>query len=425
MEILSGADPEAYAIVRRERLRQTNDIVLIASENHCSAAVLEATGSVLTDKYAEGYPRKRYYGGCEHVDEAEELAIDRAKQLFGAEHVNVQPHAGAMANMAAYAALLNPGDRVLAMNLSHGGHLTHGGSFNFSGKLYEFEWYGVDLHSQQIDYDAVARQTERFRPKLLVAGASAYPRFFDFPRLREIANSVGARFMFDMAHIAGLVAAGVHPDPIPYADVVTTTTHKTLRGPRGGLILCKEELAKPINSAVFPYMQGGPFMHQILAKAVAFGEALQPSFKLYARQIITNAAALAEQLQHKSFRLVTGGTDNHLMILDFRDTELTGKIAQGALESIGLVTNKNLVPYDTRNSVHTSGLRIGTPAATTRGMTTTEMREIADWISVRLQNCESESIQRSLLADVRSLTEKFPVPGILSGSEKLTSAGAS
>ncbi|GAC1446072.1 MAG: serine hydroxymethyltransferase [Chloroflexota bacterium] len=334
MGILSQADPEANAIIGRERDRQSRDIVLIASENHCSAAVLEATGSVLTDKYAEGYPGKRYYGGCEHVDEAEELAITRAKQLFGAEHVNVQPHAGAMANMAAYAALLQPGDRILAMNLSHGGHLTHGGGFNFSGKLYEFEWYGVDPHTEQIDYDALARQAEQFRPKLLVAGASAYPRFFDFPRLRTIADSVGARFMFDMAHIAGLVAAGVHPDPIPFADVVTTTTHKTLRGPRGGLILCKAELGKAINSAVFPYMQGGPFMHQILAKAVAFGEALKPSFKEYAKQIVTNASTLADRLQNDSFRLVTGGTDNHLMILDFRDTELTGKVAQAALESV-------------------------------------------------------------------------------------------
>ena len=292
MTALSQTDPLAFAIVEREQRRQSEDIVLIASENHCSAAVMEATGSVLTDKYAEGYPHKRYYGGCEYVDEAEELAIVRVKELFGAEHANVQPHAGAMANMAAYAAMLTPGDRVLAMNLNHGGHLTHGGGFNFSGKLYEFAWYGVDEFTGRIDYDVLQQQALEFRPKLLVAGASAYPRFFDFARLRAIADSVGARFMFDMAHVAGLIAGGVHPSPIPYADVVTSTTHKTLRGPRGGLILSRAELAKAVNSAVFPYMQGGPFMHQILAKAVAFGEALQPAFARYSQQIVANATTL-------------------------------------------------------------------------------------------------------------------------------------
>jgi glycine hydroxymethyltransferase len=316
-----------------------------------------------------------------------------------------------MANMAAYMAVLELGDRVLAMDLSHGGHLTHGGSFNFSGKLYAFEWYGVDEHTQTIDYDALADHAVRFRPKLLVAGASAYPRHFDFPRLREIADSVGARFMFDMAHVAGLIAGGVHPSPVPYADIVTSTTHKTLRGPRGGLILCKEELAKPINSAVFPGVQGGPFMHLILAKAVAFGEALQPQFRQYAGQVVANARTLADRLTERGFRLVSGGTDNHLMLLDLRDREITGRQAQRALESVNLVANKNLVPFDTRSSVHTSGLRLGTPAATTRGMDITEMRQIADWIAARLERPEDEELQRSLRGQILAMTSRFPVPG--------------
>jgi glycine hydroxymethyltransferase len=412
MASLAQQDPAAAAIVERELLRQSQNIVLIASENHCSPAVLEATGSVLTDKYAEGYPGRRYYGGCEHVDEAEELAIERVKALFGAEHANVQPHAGAMANMAAYAALLEPGDAVLAMNLSHGGHLTHGGSFNFSGKLYRFEWYGVDQRTQQIDYEALAVQTSGLRPKLLVAGASAYPRVIDFPRLRNIADSVGAWLMVDMAHIAGLIAGGVHPSPLPYADVVTSTTHKTLRGPRGGLILCRRDLAKKIDSAVFPYMQGGPFMHQILAKAVAFGEALEPSFKEYSGQIVANAVALAARLKERGLHLVTGGTDNHLMVLDFRGTDLTGRVAQAALESVLLVANKNLVPFDERSSVHTSGLRIGTPAATTRGMREPEMRLIADWIATRLAAPDSDELGRQIRSEILQLTGAFPVPGI-------------
>lgn len=412
MTALSQADPDAYAIVERETERQSDNIVLIASENHASRAVMEATGSILTDKYAEGYPHKRYYGGCEYVDEAEELAIDRGKRLFGAEHVNVQPHAGAMANMGAYAAVLDPGDRVLAMNLSHGGHLTHGGGFNFSGKLYEFAWYGVGEHTGTIDYDALAQQALEFRPKLLVAGASAYSRFFDFERLRAIADSVGARFMFDMAHIAGLVAGGVHPSPVPYADIVTSTTHKTLRGPRGGLILCREDLAKKINSGVFPYMQGGPFMHQILAKAVAFGEALRPEFKTYAQQVVDNAARLADRLKGAGFRVVSGGTDNHLFVLDFRGTEITGKKAQEALESVGLVTNKNLVPFDTRNSVQTSGIRVGTPASTTRGMTEKEMDQIAAWICERLTSPDDSAVEGRIAAEVRDLTSHFPIPAV-------------
>lgn len=412
MATLSGSDPSAFEIVLHERRRQSDDIVLIASENHCSPAVLEATGSILTDKYAEGYPGRRYYGGCENVDDAEELAVSRAKELFGAEHVNVQPHAGAMANMAAYAAVLDPGDRVLAMNLNHGGHLTHGGAFNFSGKLYDFQWYGVDPDSEQIDYEALAKQTREFRPKLLVTGASAYPRLFDFPRLREIADSVGARLMFDMAHVAGLIAGGVHPDPVPYADIVTSTTHKTLRGPRGGLILCRQDLARSVNSAVFPYMQGGPFMHLILAKAVAFGEALRPSFREYAGQIVRNAAAMAEALQRNGYRLISGGTDNHLMVVDFRETELTGKQAESALESVGLVANKNLVPFDTRKPAQTSGLRLGTPAPTTRGMTEREMYLIAGWISRRLASPEDDTLGSELRQEVLALTTRFPVPGI-------------
>lgn len=412
MATLSQQDPDAYQIVLRERLRQTNDIVLIASENHCSPAVLEATGSILTDKYAEGYPGKRYYGGCEHVDEAEDLARDRVKRLFGAEHANVQPHAGAMANMAAYAAVLQPGDPVLAMNLSHGGHLTHGGGFNFSGKLYHFDWYGLDEETQQIDYDAMERQAKEFKPKLLVAGASAYPRLFDFPRLRAIADSVGALFMFDMAHVAGLVAGGVHPNPLPYADIVTSTTHKTLRGPRGGLILCRSDLAKKIDSAVFPYLQGGPFMHQILAKAVAFGEALQPDFREYAKQVVRNAAELGAELQSRGFRLVSGGTDNHLMLLDLRETDMSGRDAQAALESVNLVTNKNLVPFDTRTSVHTSGIRIGTPAATTRGMREAEMHRIGEWIAARLNARNDDAVQRDVQGEVLSMVRRFPIPAL-------------
>jgi glycine hydroxymethyltransferase len=409
MSMLSQSDPDAFAIAGREQRRQSEDIVLIASENHSSLAVMEATGSVLTDKYAEGYPHKRYYGGCEFADEAEELALSRVKQLFGAEHANVQPHAGAMANMAAYAALLAPGDRVLAMNLNHGGHLTHGGGFNFSGKLYEFAWYGVDESTGRIDYDALQGQALAFRPKLLVAGASAYPRFFDFVRLRTIADSVGASFMFDMAHVAGLIAGGVHPSPVPYADVVTSTTHKTLRGPRGGVILSTAELAKSINSAVFPYMQGGPFMHQILAKAVAFGEALQPEFREYSRQITSNASALAARLQENGYALLSGGTDNHLMVMDFREKDITGRMAQEALESVGLVANKNLVPFDTRSPTQTSGLRLGTPAATTRGMREGEMRQIADWIAERLSAPADEALQRRIRAEVTTLTDRFPL----------------
>jgi glycine hydroxymethyltransferase len=408
---LSTVDPEAEAIIRREERRQTEKIVLIASENHTSPAVLEATGSVLTDKYAEGYPGRRYYGGVEFVDQAEELAVERASRLFGSEHVNVQPHAGAMANMAAYRALLKPGDPVLAMSLSHGGHLTHGADFNFSGKMYDFAWYGVDQQTERLDYDAIEQQASEFQPKLLVAGASAYSRIFDFARLRAIADSVGAAFMFDMAHIAGLVAAGVHPSPVPFADVVTTTTHKTLRGPRGGLVLCREEYARKVDQAVFPYMQGGPFMHAILAKAVCFHEALQPSFVDYSRRVVDNARALASALQLRGFRIASGGTDNHLMLLDLRARNITGKDAQVALDEVNLSTNKNMMPFDPLPPTQTSGIRLGSPAATTRGMGPAEMESIADWIDRRL-SAPDETEAGAITSEVAALGARFPVPGI-------------
>jgi len=410
---LAQTDPEAHDIVCSEERRQTEKIVLIASENHTSRAVMEATGSVLTDKYAEGYPGRRYYGGVECVDRAEELALDRVLRLFGAEHANVQPHAGAMANMAAYRSLLKPGDRVLAMNLSHGGHLTHGASFNFSGKLYQFEWYGVDRDSEELDYDSIQRQAEDFRPRLLVAGASAYSRVFDFPRLRAIADSVDAKFLFDMAHIAGLVAGGVHPSPVPYADLVTSTTHKTLRGPRGGLILGREEYAKKVDQAVFPYMQGGPFMHAILAKAVCFHEALQPEFKDYARRVVDNARSLAAGLHDRGLRIISGGTDNHLMLVDLRTvTALNGMEAQVSLDNVHLSTNKNMLPFDPLPPTQTSGIRLGTPAATTRGMGASEMVRIAGWISQCLSAPGDEASAANIRYEVAAVTERFPVPGV-------------
>lgn len=409
---LSQEDPEAFDIVQAEGRRQLQKIVLIASENHTSAAVMEATGSVLTDKYAEGYPGRRYYGGVECVDRAENLARERGMRLFGAEHANVQPHAGAMANMAAYQALIRPGERVLAMNLSHGGHLTHGAEFNFSGKLYDFAWYGVDRETEELDYDAIQRQAEEFRPALLVAGASAYSRLFDFPRLRAIADGVGALFMFDMAHIAGLVAGGVHPSPVPFAEVVTSTTHKTLRGPRGGLILCREEYAKRIDQAVFPYMQGGPFMHAILAKAVCFGEALAPEFKDYSRRVVQNARSLAQALQGRGLRVVSGGTDNHLMLVDLRSTSLNGKEAQVGLDEVLLSTNKNMVPFDPLPPTKTSGIRLGTPAATTRGMGAEEMNLIAGWIYRSLVSPGDRVTAAAIREEIDGITGRFPVPGV-------------
>jgi glycine hydroxymethyltransferase len=412
--VLHNQDPELYEAIEAERLRQQEGIELIASENYVSPAVLAALGSVLTNKYAEGYPGRRYYGGCQAVDIAENLAIERAKQLFGADHANVQPHSGAQANSASYLALIQPGDTVLALKLDHGGHLTHGAAFNFSGKLYNFIHYGVHPQTEQLDYDDLAKMVLEHRPRLIVAGASAYPRWFDFPRLRQIADSVQAFLMMDMAHIAGLVAAKLHPDPVPYCDVVTTTTHKTLRGPRGGMILCKADLAKKIDSAVFPGTQGGPLMHVIAAKAVAFGEALRPEFKAYAQHILDNAQALAGAFQEEGLRLVSGGTDNHLMLLDLRSVngkqEISGKEAETILDHSGIHTNKNMIPYDPAKPTITSGIRLGTPCATTRGMGPAEMRQIASWICQVLRDPQNVDLQEDIRRQVSQLCARFPVP---------------
>jgi len=407
---LHAQDPELFSAIEQEWLRQQTGIELIASENYVSPAVLAALGSVLTNKYAEGYPGKRYYGGCEFVDIAEELAIKRVKQLFDAEHANVQPHSGAQANSAAYLALIQPGDTVLALKLAHGGHLTHGAAFNSSGKFYNFVQYGVHPETECIDYDELAALADEHKPKLIVAGASAYPRWFDFPRLRQIADSVGARLMMDMAHIAGLVAADLHPDPIPYCDVVTSTTHKTLRGPRGGLILSTEELAKKVDSAVFPGTQGGPLMHAIAAKAVAFGEALQPEFRAYSQRVLDNAKALAAALEDEGLRLVSGGTDNHLMLVDLRPVGATGKAAEKALDNAGIHTNKNMIPYDPEKPTISSGIRLGTPAVTTRGFGVDEMRQIAGWIGEIVRDTDNEALQARVHGEVRALCSRFPVP---------------
>jgi glycine hydroxymethyltransferase len=396
-------DAEVQEALDGELERQRTTIELIASENFTSPAVLAAQGSVLTNKYAEGYPGKRYYGGCEWVDKAEQLAIDRAKQLFGAEHANVQPHSGSQANEEAYAVLLEPGEKVLAMDLAHGGHLTHGAKFNFSGRTYDFVHYGVG-EDGYIDYDQVRDIALRERPKMVLAGASAYPRVFDFEKFREISDEVGAYFLTDMAHIAGLVAADVHPSPIPYCEVVTTTTHKTLRGARGGMILCREEFAKKVNSRVFPGMQGGPLMHAIAGKAVAFGEALQPEFKDYARQIVANCKALAEGLLEGGINLVSGGTDNHLILVDLKDSGVTGKELEESLEAIGVTCNKNMVPNDPEPPTVTSGVRLGTAAMTTRGLGEEEMREIAS-IIVATTRGETDGLRER----VRTLTDAFPL----------------
>ena len=410
--ILEATDPELLAAVRDERRRQQEQIELIASENYVSPAVLAAQGSVLTNKYAEGYPGHRYYGGCEFVDVAEELARERAKKLFGAEHANVQPHSGAQANGAAYLALLKPGDTVLAMKLDHGGHLTHGAKFNFSGQFYRFVHYGVSPETEMLDYDAIAALAETHKPRLILAGASAYPRFIDFPRLRAIADSVGAYLMVDMAHIAGLIAAGVHPSPIPYCDVVTSTTHKTLRGPRAGLILCKAEHARKIDKAVFPGLQGGPLMHIIAAKAVAFAEALKPEFKTYAQAIVDNAQTLASRLAEGGLRLVSGGTDNHLMLVDVRGVNITGQEAEEVLERVGITVNKNLIPFDPAPPRVTSGIRLGTPAVTSRGFRQAEMETIADCIVRALHYPDDEKLHRRLRQVTRDLCARFPVPGL-------------
>ncbi|MCF6093208.1 serine hydroxymethyltransferase [Microaerobacter geothermalis] len=407
MKQLQQQDPEIFKAIQLELGRQQEKIELIASENFVSEAVLEAMGTVLTNKYAEGYPGKRYYGGCEYVDIAENLARDRVKQLFGAEHANVQPHSGAQANMAVYFSVLKPGDTVLGMNLSHGGHLTHGSPVNFSGTLYHFVDYGVDRETQTINYDEVREMALHHQPKLIVAGASAYPRIIDFAKMREIADEVGAYLMVDMAHIAGLVAAGIHPSPVPHAHFVTSTTHKTLRGPRGGLILCKEEFAKAIDKAVFPGIQGGPLMHIIAAKAVAFGEALKPEFKDYAKKIVENSKALADALLERGFQLVSGGTDNHLILIDVRNLGLTGKTAEKLLDDVGITVNKNTIPFDPESPFVTSGIRIGTAAVTTRGMDKNAMTEIADLIQLTLKNPEDESAQTEARKRVKALCEKF------------------
>jgi RpiB/LacA/LacB family sugar-phosphate isomerase len=407
---LKTVDPEVAAAIHEEVRRQQENIELIASENFTSPAVLEATGSVLTNKYAEGYPKKRWYGGCENVDVVEQLAMDRAKQLFGAEHANVQPHCGSSANMAVYFAFLKPGDRILTMDLSHGGHLTHGNKVNFSGRFFEVIHYGVRRDDERIDYDQLAQMAGAHRPRMITVGASAYPRTIDFARMGEIAREVGALLLADIAHIAGLVAAGLHPSPVPHADFVTTTTHKTLRGPRGGLILCREKYAKEIDSQVFPGTQGGPLMHVIAAKAVCFQEALQPGFQNYQSQIVKNAAALAEGLRRNGFRLVSGGTDNHLMLVDVGAKNMTGKDCQIALDAAGITVNKNTIPFETRSPFQASGIRLGTPAVTTRGMREPEMAAIADMISEVLMDIQNVEAARAVRPRVRELTGRFPLP---------------
>ncbi len=407
---LANVDPEVSSAIEHERMRQQENIELIASENFVSPAVMEAQGSVLTNKYAEGYPKKRWYGGCENVDSIEQLAIDRAKKIFGAEHANVQPHSGSGANMAVYFAMLKPGDKMLTMDLSHGGHLTHGNKANFSGKFFEIVHYGVSQETERIDYEQLAAMAREHKPKMITVGASAYPRVIDFQRMGEIAREIGALLLADIAHIAGLVAAGIHPSPMEHADFVTTTTHKTLRGPRGGLILCKEKYAKEIDSQVFPGIQGGPLEHVIAAKAVCFQEALQPSFKAYQQQIVTNAAALAEGMKRNGFRLISGGTDNHLMLVDVGAKGITGKDSQIALDEAGITVNKNTIPNETRSPFQASGIRLGTPACTTRGMKETEMAAIADMISEVLMDIKNVETAHKVRNRVRELTAKFPLP---------------
>ncbi|MEJ2502210.1 MAG: serine hydroxymethyltransferase [Gemmatimonadota bacterium] len=409
MDALRGTDPEIFDAIAREARRQNDTLELIASENFTSPAVLEAMGTVLTNKYAEGYPGRRYYGGCEFVDEAERLAIERAQALFGADHANVQPHSGAQANMAAYMALMSPGDTLLGMDLSHGGHLTHGSPVNFSGKLYRVVAYGVDEATGRLDLDRVRDLAREHRPRVIVAGASAYPRTLDFAAFGEIAREVDAALLVDMAHIAGLVAGGVHPSPVPHADIVTTTTHKTLRGPRGGLALCRADHAKALDKAVFPGMQGGPLMHVIAAKAVALKEADTPGFRDYVQRVVANAAALADALLERGFRLVSGGTDNHLLLVDLSDRELTGKAAEAALEAAGITTNKNTVPGEKRSPFVTSGIRIGTAALTTRGMDAGDMRRIGGWIADVLERPEDEGVRTSVRSGIRELTTARPV----------------
>ena len=409
MSFLAKQDPNVKAVIDQELMRQRDKLEMIASENIVSQAVMEAQGSVLTNKYAEGYPGKRYYGGCEHVDVVETLAIERAKRLFGAEHANVQPHSGSQANFAVYFAMLKPGDTIVGMNLSHGGHLTHGSPVNVSGTYFNVVPYGVNAETQQIDYDEFRKIVLEAKPKLIIAGGSAYSRQIDFKKMADVAHEVGAIFMVDMAHFAGLVAAGLHPNRVEYADIVTTTTHKTLRGPRGGMILCKEEYAKAIDKAVFPGIQGGPLMHVIAAKAVALGEALQPEFKVYAEQVIKNAKVLAAELIAKGLTIVSGGTDTHVMLVDVRNTGLTGKEAEHLLDEIGITANKNTIPFDPASPFVTSGVRLGTPALTTRGLKEDDMKEIADIIATVLQNPEDTAKHQDAAKRVAALCEKYPL----------------
>ena len=409
MSYVKQQDPKVQEMIELELGRQHNKLEMIASENFVSQAVMEAQGSVLTNKYAEGYPHKRYYGGCEYVDMVEELAIERAKQLFGAEHVNVQPHSGSQANFGVYFALLEPGDTIMGMNLSHGGHLTHGSPVNVSGKYFNIIPYGVDAETGRIDYDEMRKIAQEHKPKMIIGGGSAYSRQIDFKTMADIAHEVGAIFMVDMAHFAGLVAAGLHPNPVEYADIVTTTTHKTLRGPRGGMIMCKEEYAKAIDKSIFPGIQGGPLMHVIAAKAVAFGEALQPEFKEYAKQVIVNAQTLAETLQQEGFTIVSGGTDTHVLLVDLRTVGLTGKVAEHVLDEVGITCNKNTIPFDPESPFVTSGIRLGTPALTTRGLNAEDMKEIASIISLVLKQPEDTAVLEEAKQRVAALCEKYPM----------------
>ena len=409
MSYVKQQDPKVQEMIELELGRQRNKLEMIASENFVSQAVMEAQGSVLTNKYAEGYPHKRYYGGCEYVDMVEELAIERAKQLFGAEHVNVQPHSGSQANFGVYFALLEPGDTIMGMNLSHGGHLTHGSPVNVSGKYFNIIPYGVDAETGRIDYDEMRKIAQEHKPKMIIGGGSAYSRQIDFKTMADIAHEVGAIFMVDMAHFAGLVAAGLHPNPVEYADIVTTTTHKTLRGPRGGMIMCKEEYAKAIDKSMFPGIQGGPLMHVIAAKAVAFGEALQPEFKEYAKQVIVNAQTLANALQQEGFTIVSGGTDTHVLLVDLRTVGLTGKVAEHILDEVGITCNKNTIPFDPESPFVTSGIRLGTPALTTRGLNAEDMKEIASIIALVLKRPEDTEAQEEAKQRVAKLCKQYPM----------------
>ena len=412
MSFLSREDPDVARALELEDQRQRESIVLIASENYANRAVLEPGSSVISNKYAEGYPGRRYYGGCQNADIVESLAIDRAKELFGAQHANVQPHSGAQANMAAYFALLEPGDTVMGMQLDHGGHLTHGASVNFSGKLYNFVPYGLDRDTETIDYDQVERLAKEHRPKLIVAGCSAYPRVLDFPRFRAIADSVDAILMVDMAHIAGLVAGGAHPSPLPHAQIVTSTTQKSLRGPRGGFILCDDDLTRKVDFALFPFTQGGPLMQAIAGKAVCFGQALKPEFSRYAHQVVANCKTLAAELSETGLRLVSGGTDNHMVLVDVTPLGITGQQAESALESVGIIANKNAIPYDPRPPRVTSGLRLGTPAITSRGMAEADVKQVAAMVAKVLADLEDKAAHKKVSAEVKELTSQFLVPGI-------------